>query len=176
MRKKVALIAAILGLCLSGSIRAIAQDTNEGSKPSAPKPITAYRLEFYLNELEDGKKINTRHYTMNTTDDSSSQDLKIGTRVPVQSGEGKFEYLDVGTSIRARLISFKTPMSLDVHADISNFAMPDDVARGGRPLVRQMVINGSSTVVTDKPILIGSVDDPNSKREYQLEVTVTRLK
>jgi hypothetical protein len=27
-----------------------------------------------------------------------------------------------------------------------------------------------------KPMVVGSVDDPNSKREFQLEVTVTKLK
>jgi len=27
-----------------------------------------------------------------------------------------------------------------------------------------------------KPMVVGSVDDPNSKREFQLEVMVTKLK
>jgi hypothetical protein len=27
-----------------------------------------------------------------------------------------------------------------------------------------------------KPMLLGSVDDPNSKRQFQLEVTVTKLR
>jgi hypothetical protein len=31
-------------------------------------------------------------------------------------------------------------------------------------------------VVLDKPMLMGVVDDPNSKRQFQLEVTVTKLR
>jgi hypothetical protein len=31
-------------------------------------------------------------------------------------------------------------------------------------------------LVVGKPIVIGSVDDPNSNRQFQLEVTVTKLK
>jgi len=34
-----------------------------------------------------------------------------------------------------------------------------------------MVISGSTLVTLDKPMLIGVVDDPNSKRQFQLEVT-----
>ena len=30
-------------------------------------------------------------------------------------------------------------------------------------------------MVTDKPILVGTVDDPNSNREFQLEVTIVKL-
>jgi hypothetical protein len=44
------------------------------------------------------------------------------------------------------------------------------------PIVRQIKISGSTLLVVAKPILIGSMDDPNSKRQFQLEVTVTKLK
>jgi len=172
MNRKIASLAAVSVLVLCGAIQA--QENND--KPAPPKQVAAYRLDFSINELEDGKKINTRHYSTNLTDDNTTQELKIGTRVPVESGDGKFDYLDVGTNIRARLVSFKLPMSMDVRAEISNFATPDESPRNGHPLLRQMVISGNPTVITDKPIIIGSVDDPNSKREYQLEVTVTKLK
>jgi hypothetical protein len=38
-------------------------------------------------------------------------------------------------------------------------------------VVRQIKIDGDTLLVTGKPIMIGSVDDPNSKRQFQLEVT-----
>jgi len=176
MRSKTVLTTVILGIVLCGATGAKTQETGEASKQVAPKQLTAYRVDFSLNELEDAKTLNTRRYSMNLTDDNNGQDLKIGTRVPVQSDNGKFEYLDVGTSIRARLESWKTPLALDVRAEISNFATPDEATRGGHPLLRQMVISGSTIIVPDKPIIIGSVDDPNSKREYQLAVTVTKLR
>ncbi len=44
------------------------------------------------------------------------------------------------------------------------------------PVIRQIKITGDTLLAIGKPILIGSVDDPNSKRQFQLEVTVTKLK
>jgi hypothetical protein len=145
-----------------------------------PEHITGYRIEFAINELEDSKKINTRHYSMNLSVGpgvvSPTKGLKIGTRVPVEAEQGKFQYLDVGTNIEAQLREFKGSTSLDVRVEISNFATPDQASKGGQPLLRQMVISGSTLVVLDKPFIVGTVDDPNSKRQFQLEVTVTKLK
>jgi hypothetical protein len=38
-----------------------------------------------------------------------------------------------------------------------------------------MVIIGSTIIIPGKPVIIGSVADPNSNREFQLEVTATKL-
>jgi hypothetical protein len=62
-----------------------------------------------------------------------------------------------------------------VIADIRNFASPKDATRTGHPLLRQMRIGASTALVLNKPMIIGSVDEPDSKREYQLELTVTKL-
>jgi hypothetical protein len=159
-----------------------AQDANakpkaEASMPNAPRPIVAYRLDFSINELEDGKKINMRRYSMNLTDRvGPERSLKIGTRVPVQSEQGKFEYIDIGTNINARLTTWETPTGLDVNAEISSFPASNEGRTSGTPpLIRQLRIEGSTVVILDKPMIIGSVDDPDSKRSFQLEVIVTKL-
>ena len=54
----------------------------------AEKPLNAYRLDFSVNEIEDGKKINTRQYSMNLNADDANE-IKIGTRVPVESKQGE---------------------------------------------------------------------------------------
>ncbi len=64
-----------------------------------------------------------------------------------------------------------------VRGEVSNL----DVEMGSTPehltpVVRQIKISGDTLLVVGKPIVIGSVDDPNSKRQFQLEVTVTKLK
>jgi hypothetical protein len=94
----------------------------------------------------------------------------------VQSSDGKFDYLDVGTSITARLLTWKNPAILDVRAEISSFATNDQTVHDSHPLLRQMQITGSTSLLPDKPTIIGSVDDPNSQRQFQLEVTATKLK
>ena len=146
----------------SGTPRSWAQDSSAARPPAAQ--ATGYRLDFSINEMEDGKKINARHYSMNLTDDDASKELKIGTRVPVEPEPGKFQYVDVGTYISAKMYLNHNSFSLDVKVEISSLASPDQATRGQRPLVRQMMISGGTLVVSDKPIIIGSVDDPNSKR------------
>jgi hypothetical protein len=43
-------------------------------------------------------------------------------------------------------------------------------------VIRQLKINASTLVLLGKPMVVGIVDDPNSKRQFQLEVTVTKLR
>ena len=66
------------------------------------KPVHAYRLDFSVNELEEGKKINTRQYSLNLNADDANE-IKIGTRVPVEAAHEQFQYMDVGTSIWCRI-------------------------------------------------------------------------
>lgn len=153
-----------------------AQDANAAPRAdSTQREVGAYHLDFSINELADGKKINSRKYSMNITDEGKSKELKIGTRVPIESENGKFEYLDVGTSIMVQLVSWQTPLSLDVIVDISNFASPEDATRGGRPILRQIRISTRTPVVLGKSVVAGSVDDPNSNHQFQLEVTATKI-
>jgi hypothetical protein len=165
----------VLGMYFWSAIgTAMAQDKTP--RAEAENALTAYRLDFSLHELEDGKKINTRQYSMSTIQGVQWQDLKIGTRVPVEMKQGEVQYLDVGTNISARLQEIKSALDLEVRADLSNFAVPDQVSKTAMPVLRQLRISGATIVTTGKPIVIGVVDDPNSKRQFQLEVTVTKLK
>jgi len=153
---------------------AMAQDNNPAA--DRDKPVTPYRLDFSLHELEDGRKVNTRQYSMSLIQGVQWQELKIGTRVPVEMKQGELQYLDVGTNINARLQEIKSVLDLEVHADLSNFAVPDQASKTTMPVLRQLRISGTTVVNTGKPVVIGVVDDPNSKRQFQLEVTATKLK
>jgi hypothetical protein len=178
MFKKTALTAAvILVLMVGGGVcKAAAQQADTDKAPKAEKPLSAYRLDFSVNELEDGKKINTRQYSMNLNSDGSNE-LKIGTRVPVESKQGEFQYIDVGTSIWSRAEDRNGAIDLSVRAEISNFADPEQKQGSDmRPVLRQLKISAGTLAVLGKPMIVGSVDDPNSKRQFQLEVTVTKLK
>jgi hypothetical protein len=168
-------------------------EAQEGSKessstePAKPKPVQAlqsYRLDFSFNEVADGKILNSRHYSMNLTA-GNSDEIKIGTRVPVASGSGstasmptQYQYLDVGTQIWSQLREHGDEFILVVRGEVSNLDVETGEHSGALlpPVVRQIKINGDTLLVVGKPIVIGSVDDPNSKKQFQLEVTVTKLK
>ena len=160
---------------------------NKTKSDQHEKPIQPYRLDFSFNELENGKKINSRHYSMILTA-GSADEVKIGTRVPIGTGEtspvpAQFQYLDLGTSIWAILREGSDELQLEVRSEIS-WTKHENVDIDPRPphstftppIVSQIKINGSTLLMTGKPLIIGSVDDPYSNRQFQLEVTATKLR
>ena len=181
MIKKTAMAGAfVAALMLAGGFRqAWSQEAKAATETD--KSPHAYRLDFSVDEVEGGKKINSRQYSMNLTSGDENE-IKIGTRVPVEAKQSEFQYLDVGTNIWCRLrdrsdiAALGENVSLHVRSDISNFAIPEQQGQQVRPVLRQVSINASTLALVGKPMVMGSVDDPNSKRQFQLEVTVTKLK
>lgn len=194
MSKKTLLYSVvILGFMLSTgatTVRAQEAASSKGGAQTEPasdakqksaeqRPLEAYHLDFSINEFEDGKKINSRQYAMNL-DTNDSNDIKIGTRIPVEVKEGEFQYVDVGTSIWAHLRDERGQTLLAVRAEVSNFAIPeqglDKPGPNPNPALRQLKVSGSALLPLAKPTVMDSVDDPNSKRQFQLEVTATKLR
>src|SRR5450432_695611 len=150
MQTRTAFLAIALAAVLCGAAQA-GRGQDSGANQTPEKQVAAYRVDFSVNELDDGKKINARRYSMNLTDDEPNKELRIGTKVPVEAEQGKFQYIDVGTSIFCHLSGRPNSLSLQVKAEISNFALPDQGARGGgQPLIRQMSISGGTLVTSDK--------------------------
>lgn len=178
-RSRLLLVLTMLSIC-STSLLMAAQDTVAPQPPA--RQSVAFRLDLSINELVEGKKVNSRHYSMNVasqTGNGGFQQLKIGTRVPVQSEEGKegkFEYLDLGTSITVHMSpAFPTsPATIDVNAEIASIADPDQ-AKLPRPLLRQVRLSGSLPLIPDKQMVIASADDPDSNHEFQLTILATKL-
>ena len=202
MRRTITLFIGVISIGLAcGLCPARAQDeSNDDSKKDAPKqtariqPVQPYRLDFSFNEVADGKTVNTRHYSMDLTAGDTNE-IKIGTRVPVATGSNnpstpaavQYQYLDIGTNIWAQLREHGDELMLAVRSDVSNLdTNSGDGSAGGNPapehrldlgpVIRQIKISGTTLLVTGKPIIIGTMDDPNSKRQFQLEVIVTKLK
>jgi hypothetical protein len=182
MFKKMVMTTAIgLTMLAAGALPHVAAQESGAAKTASPaeNTLTAYRLDFSLNELEDGKKINSRQYSMNIVGNESNE-FKIGTRVPVDTGkEGEYQFLDVGTNLWCQLRYYGGDLLLVVRADASNFAPTPAGSQehASRPVIRQIKINASTNVaLLNKPTVIGSADDPNSKRQFQLEVMATKLK
>jgi hypothetical protein len=96
-----------------------------------------------------------------------------------KQGEKQYQYLDVGTTIRCESREHGDDTELIVNAEVSDIDTP---AAGAlvtpylAPIIRQVKLEGRVLLIPGKPILIGSVDDPNSKRQFQLEVTATKLR
>ena len=179
MLKRTGVATAFLLCFCWAALNAQAQEASSNdAKLAKPKIVQAYRLDFSFNELEGDKKINTRHYSMDVTSDQSNE-IKIGSRVPVSTGDNQYQYIDVGTNIWAQLkpIPNSDEQELSVRSEISNLDLsPRAEGSPNAPVIRQIKISGSTLVVEGKPLIVGSMDDPTSKRQFQLEVTVTKLR
>jgi hypothetical protein len=193
MRKIMAVWLFVVAVAFCSSSKpAEAQESTPKTEPE--KPVHAYRLDFSLNELEEEKKINSRHYSINLDVPGDRQDIKIGSRVPVatssfsansvSSAPGsplsntQWQYIDVGTHISCSLKEHGDALELHADSEISNIdaGSARDNNAVLNPVVRQIKIDGSTLVVPGKSIVIGSADDPTSNRQFQLEVTVTKLR
>ncbi len=176
--------ALFLVLTFSFWLVAVHAHGQQQTPPAAEQDnlVQPYRLDFSFNEIEDGKTINTRHYSLNVTPDGGDE-IKIGTRVPVASFENagdssqkSYQYIDIGTNISARLEKAHGDLRLSVEAAISNIEKVEGQP-SLLPVIRQMRFGEQRTLlVLDKPIIIGIVDDPSSKKQFQLEVTVTKVR
>jgi hypothetical protein len=166
-------VLLVIFLCLRPLAQA--QDIQAGA-PDAAKAVNAYHLDFVLMELEDGKKINSRQYSMNLNAGDRNS-LKVGSRVPVELKQNEVQYLDIGTNIFCHLFERANGLGVEVRAEISNFATGDgDSPRSSNPVIRQMLISGTTVMLPGKAEVIVSVDDPNSKRQFQMEVKATKLR
>lgn len=189
-RGKAVWFIALALFVYSGLRYGSAQAREEGITPSGtatheqpPSSVHAYRVDFTINELQGGKKVNSRHYSMDLNGGDRNE-LKIGTRVPVVTGGGNeaaYQYLDVGTNISCHIREEGDSALLQVGGNFSNFSAGDEKQTSqtivhAAPIIRQIKIDGSTLATLGKPVMIGAVDDPNSDRQFQLEATVTRLK
>ena len=181
VKKTVLAFTLTVTILAAGPARLWAQKADSPKAPDEEKVASAYRLDFSLNEMDDGKKVNTRQYSMHSRSGDWNE-IRIGTKVPVESKQGEFQYLDVCMNLRCRLTDRSDAallgenVSLKVSADLTNFAIPEQQQQTMHPAIRQMRMEASTIALLGKTMVVGVVDDPNSKHQYQLEVTVTKLK
>ncbi len=152
------------------------------SGPSAADFLhkTAYRLDFKVFELEDGKRVNQRDFSMNASSRQNggpTTTLRIGTRVPVGSGE-KQNYLDVGFRVYSQLTDQEGKLVANINLEMSSFALPEqntDPRSSSMPVLRNSNFNVETLITPGKPQIIASIDDLNSKKKTQVELTATRI-
>jgi hypothetical protein len=183
-------IAVVLGL---GSVM-LAQAPTSGSESSAKKnagasqEVTAapadnfYKLSFAIYELDDGKRMNQRDYSIiGKTNSAPPISARVWTRLPMYSEEKKVTYVNGGLEIRCSLkdvTAGRVQASCDF--EITSFVLPEQAvdARSnvpGVPILRTTSTSTWAVLTPGKPAIISSIDDVNSKKRTQIEVTATRL-
>jgi len=161
-----------------------ANESNARHEPSDSESAKGnesfYKLVFVFFEMDEGKRTNQREYTLIGKSGGPSVSLRVGTRVPVFTEEKKMQYVDVGLDLRCPLSAESAgKLRLDCNFNLSNFMVPDQASdtrnSTGAPVLRNMSTQGSALLTLGKPTLISSIDDLNSKKKTQIEVTATRV-
>jgi hypothetical protein len=146
-----------------------------GEKNISQRPVTVYRLEFTLSEIDAGKKINARSYSMLAEDDAKVSKLRVGTKVRVPEFN---QFQDIGVSIDCWLQQQESALLMDAVIDASNISQstaPSDSTHVP-PAVHQLRAEIRSVVTPGKPTVLTSMDDPTSKVAFEIELTATKLK
>ena len=182
MKNKLLFVLALMAVASAAAQEApkeAPKDAARSERPAEPKPLTAYKLEFVLRELQDAKLVNTRNYMMIVDDGYRTSGLKMGSRVPVKD-EKDFRYLDVGTNIGCHHASSQGAfVALDCSIELSSFALPEEKVTAGLnavPVLNQLQSTVSAMVPDGKQTVIGIIDDPSSTKRYEIAVTATKLK
>ena len=159
-----------------------AKATDQEQK-DADRPSNFYKLTFVLYEIEGGKRVNQRDYTIvGKSESHPAPSIRISTRIPVYSEEKKMQYIDAGLNLSCNLREQqggKVEAQCDIN--VSGFVLHDDVpaARGNgvapTPILRSTSSNSWSLLALGKAALIASIDDINSTKRMQIELTATKV-
>lgn len=174
-------VFAAFGSALSGQQQASKKEMEPPERPAfRQQAAPAYKLAFAFYELQNGKRINERDYSVNLRADNNSNTLKIGTKIPIETGQDAYTYLDVGFKLDVSAVE-TTDSKVDVRLDmtVSNFATPEQNTHpgtvGNRPIIRDVTQRVRSVLVPGKPQIITSMDDVNSTKRMQVELTATKV-
>jgi len=148
------------------------------------KPHKAFRLTYTVAVVEDGKTIGTQHFSMVAADGQRTT-LKEGDKVPVATGsfstdnaasQTQFTYLDVGMNFDATATALANGISLKTKVEQSSIGPTNTIAGVAEPVVRQSVLETVTIAPLGKPLMLGSIDIPNSTRRLDIDVLIEQIK
>jgi hypothetical protein len=145
---------------------------------AAASAVPLYRLRFAVHEMEDSRRVDTKNYSM-LLEEKTKGVIKIGTKVPVQTGTAggstQFTYVDVGMNLDCRLVEMNRGVRLYTDVELSNVSQESSPKFPAQPIIRQIRSSGEAVLSPGKATPLATLDDPATKRHYEIEVTATKL-
>lgn len=145
----------------------------EAKSVAETQPQSVYRLDFVVRELEGDRKINSRSYSMSARNNDWGR-IRVGSSIPVKTGENTFQYKDVGINIDCRLEERESGAMLNTTFESSSLAAPEE--KIANPVLRQVRLSEESLVTAGKPTVIGKLDDVATNHRFEIEVTATKVR
>ena len=171
------LAIAVMAFCLPliPTSTSAQQEKGKETATTEQNPLAAYRIEFNVREIENGKRLNSRNY-MIVAQDGDWGRIRVGDKVPYQVSDNSYQHSDVRMNIDCRPHERGDSLVLDTSVDFSSMAPPPEAAPRTPPVFRNQRTEASPVVTPGKPTLIASLDDVSSNRRYEIEVTATKVK
>jgi type II secretory pathway component GspD/PulD (secretin) len=150
-------------------------------------PRNTYRITYTLTELDAGKTISTQHYSM-LLGNGEHTSLKEGNKVPIATGsysdgdlkangiQTQFTYLDVGMNFDATISVSGASVQLKSKVEESSLDQPVTISGVTEPVIRQSVLDGTSSLTLDKPAMLGTIDVPSSTHHIDIAAVVEQVK
>ena len=149
------------------------------------RPRKTYRLTYTITEIDDGKRVGTQHFSMVLVSGQRTT-MKQGSKIPLATGtvsengssatQTQFTYLDIGLNFDATLDESVNGVRLRSKAEQSSLGADKTIAGVTEPVVRQTVLEGTSILTPGKPLILGSLDIPDSTRRLDIDVVMDVVK
>ncbi len=138
-----------------------------------------FHLDFVVKELDGGKVINARNYSITistaTHDIFTANSIRSGEKVPVAQPGGQFTYVEAGVNIDCRQATeLPNQLAMFVAMDISGIGTAERPS-ASPPLIRSSKWSSSVLVTLRKQTVIFSSDDASSKHQMQVDLTATPI-
>jgi hypothetical protein len=161
---------------------------NAAAQSQAVQPVVKakpYRVTYTLTEMDGTRVVGVQHYAVIVVEGGRTT-LKNGSRVPVATGsytvqgsaQTQFTYLDVGTNLDTTLVDQVDGMwRLKSKIEQSSVAEQHATIAGvEEPVVRQSVMEMSTSVTLGKPQVLGTLDFAGTTRRLEIEVVMEAVK
>lgn len=174
-----ALTLTSLGAYAAAAPQPVEQPQNEqtANKENAPDS-SMYRLKYTVNEVEGGKTVNSRSYTL-VVKIHTTATLRIGSRVPYGVAKDSIQYQDVGMNIDCTIDRQEGHLALHTKVEmlsVSGKGTEKSFQSTPNPIFGQFSLENDTVATLGETALVGSADDVNSNRRFVIEVTVTKAK
>jgi hypothetical protein len=96
--------------------------------------------------------------------------LTAQTKVPCTVEKDKYNYAEVGVSIRARLSERSDRVDLQSQFEVSSLT-----SGGNLPVIQMVRSEGGTIIVLGKSTIVVSLDDPANEHHYDVDAVITKM-
>jgi type II secretory pathway component GspD/PulD (secretin) len=168
------------------SIRGSAEDIAEAEKIVAvlDKARPTFRLTFTLTGSDETKGTGGETFTL-VASSGEKAIFKQGSRVPIVTGHydaeattpnSQVQYMDVGLSIEVTAVAVADGVGLKSKVEQSSVSEQKSGVGPQDPVFQQAVLEATTALTLGKPVVLGSIGNPETGHKQEISVVAERAK